>query len=398
MGGDHRSHGLVKEFPTAGDTVVRYCQGGSPGMYRALDLRGRVQIADGYEERRHLNPVHEMVKAPMLLGYPNLFASRALDITNDGLDEMLTDADVALVREPWQMPHVLANVDDETPVVYSSHNVETERFRDIDQPLFSKRVIRRVDELERQAVDGADAIICTSDRDARVYRNKYDPDGPIIVAPNGTYEARLRAHRPDRAITRRLRREYDIPPETIVGLFMGSNYRPNVEAAEAAVDVTRDLSDDTLPFHLLVVGSVGRGLKSSDLPSNVTLTGYVEEGFEAHFDTADIALNPMVSGGGTNIKLIDYFARSLPVVSTPFGARGLDVTDSENIRLAELSDFAEAIEALGTDEGERQRLGQAGRELAADRYTWEAASRKVREGLHEHFGPFRTGEKIHSVT
>jgi len=128
MGGDHRTHGLMKEFPEFGDSVVRYCQGGSPAMYKSLDLRRHVTITDGYEERRHLHPIHELPKAPMLLGYPNLFASTALRLASDGLDTMLSDADVVVVREPWQMAYVLTNVPTDTPVVYSSHNVETERF------------------------------------------------------------------------------------------------------------------------------------------------------------------------------------------------------------------------------------------------------------------------------
>jgi len=56
-------HGLVKEFPEAGDTVVRYCQGGSPAMYRPLDFHRHFRISDGYDEYRHPHPFPEAVKA-----------------------------------------------------------------------------------------------------------------------------------------------------------------------------------------------------------------------------------------------------------------------------------------------------------------------------------------------
>ncbi|MFC7166106.1 glycosyltransferase [Halospeciosus flavus] len=298
MGGDHRTHGLVKEFPVEGDTVVRYCQGGSPAMYKSLDLRRRVQITDGYEERRHLHPLHEVIKAPMLLGYPNLLASHALRLASDGLDEMLADADVVLAREPWQTPYILDHTTEETPVVFSSHNVETERFGDIHQPLFDEHVEARVDTLERRSVEESDAIICTSDRDARVYREQYDPGGPIIVAPNGTYESALREHRPNSDGAIQVRERYDIPSTATVCLFMGSNYKPNVEAAEATVDVARRMQGAQPQVHFLIMGSVGNALDESSLPEHVTTTGYVEANFEAHFDAADIALNPMLSGGG----------------------------------------------------------------------------------------------------
>ncbi|SDY77777.1 glycosyltransferase family 4 protein [Halopenitus persicus] len=388
MGGDHRTHGLVKEFPGDGHTVQRYCQGGSPAMYKSLDLRRHVRIADGYDEHRHLNPLHEAMKAPMLLGYPNLLAHRSLRIANDGIDAMFEDADVVLAREPWQMPYVLDHVPASTPIIFSSHNVETERFGDIEQPVLTERVEREVDRLERRSVEETDAIVCTSEHDAEVYRERYDPSGPILVAPNGTYEDSLRSHRPDSDVAECIRQRYGIASDAIVSLFMGSNYRPNVEAAEAVVDMAHELADADFDAQFLVLGSVGNALDRPSLPDNLTTTGYVEAEFEAHFDAADIALNPMLSGGGTNIKLIDYFARSLPVVSTRFGARGLDGTAGEELLVADIDNFPERITALAEDPGRRRRVGDAGRRLAADRYTWEASSRALREFVVEEFGPF----------
>ncbi|WP_230455251.1 glycosyltransferase [Halorubrum sp. BV1] len=388
MGGDHRTHGLMKEFPELSDSVIRYCQGGTPAMYRSLDLRRHVTIADGYEERRHLHPIHEFPKAPMLLGYPNLFASTSLRLASDGLDTILNDADVVVVREPWQLPYVLDHAKPDAPVVYSSHNVETERFGDIDQPMCADRVAKRVDTLERRAVEETDAVICTGNRDADVYRDRYDPGGPMIVAPNGAYEDDVREHRPDSDGARRVRRKYDIADDATVSLFMGSNYRPNVEAAEAVVDIARNMTERDADFEFLILGDVGSALDDRHLPQNVTTTGYVEEDFESHFDAADVALNPMVSGGGTNIKLIEYFARSLPVISTPFGVRGIEVRDHEHVVVAERETTADEIEELGTDTDRRKRLGNAARLLTEEQYTWEASSRTVRSRLHELFGPF----------
>lgn len=354
-------------------------------MYRSFDLRRWVTIADGYKERRHLHPIHELPKALMLLGYPNLFASQSLRLAKDGLNEMLADADVVVVREPWQLPYILDHAKPDAPVVYSSHNVETERFGDIDQPLFADRVRKRVAALERRAVEETDATICTGERDANVYRDRYDSGGPIIVAPNGAYEDDLREHRPDSQDARRVRRKYDISQDATVSLFMGSNYRPNVEAAEVVVEVARDFHGRNDGFHFLVLGDVGNTLDDRDLPPNVTTTGYVEEDFEAHFDAADIALNPMLSGGGTNIKQIEYFARSLPVISTPFGVRGIDVRDGEEIVVADAEEMAGEIEKLAGNADLRKKIGENGRLLAAERYTWEASSRSVRTRFREVF-------------
>lgn len=388
MGGDHRTHGLMKEFPEFGDSVIRYCQGGSPAMYRSFDLRRWVTIADGYQERRHLHPIHELPKAPMLLGYPNLFASQSLRLATDGLEKMLADADVIVVREPWQLPYILDQVNPDVPVVYSSHNVETERFGDIDQPLFADRVRKRVAALERRAIEETDATICTGERDANVYRDRYDPGGPIIIAPNGAYEGDLREHCPDSQDARQVRHKYEISQDSTVSLFMGSNYRPNVEAANVVVEIARDFHGRNDGFHFLILGDVGSALDNRDLPPNVTTTGYVKEDFEAHFDAADIALNPMLSGGGTNIKQIEYFARSLPVISTPFGVRGIEVRDREQIVVADVEAMPDAIEKLAESPDLREKIGENGRLLATERYTWEASSQTVRTQFYELFGSF----------
>jgi glycosyltransferase involved in cell wall biosynthesis len=37
---------------------------------------------------------------------------------------------------------------------------------------------------------------------------------------------------------------------------------------------------------------------------------------------ASVGLNPIISGAGTNLKLAEYAAAGLPIISTQFGARG----------------------------------------------------------------------------
>ena len=50
-------------------------------------------------------------------------------------------------------------------------------------------------------------------------------------------------------------------------------------------------------------------------------------GTEAALETADVAVNPMLTGSGTNLKMLDYMAAGIPVITTRVGARGLDIPD-----------------------------------------------------------------------
>lgn len=379
MGGDHRSHGLVKEFSKMGDTVFRFCQGGSPKLYKSLDLQRRVTVQEGYVEYRHFHPLHEAVKAPMLFGYPNLFAGWTLRHASDGLRGRISEADVVLVREPWQFETVDEMTPESTPIVYSSHNVETERFAEIDQPFFDDWTMERIREMEQYAVDHADAIVTTSERDAEVYRDEFGSTVPHIVAPNGTYQDAIRPHNPDADGVAELRSRYDIDGDAIVCLFMGSDYQPNVVAAEHVIEFARELSD----VEFVIIGTVGNSINSRDVPENVTITGYVEDDFEAHFDLADIALNPMTKGGGTNIKLIDYAARGLPVVSSPFGVRGIE-KELGSVVVADMETFPDSISNLASNPDQRQRIGERSRRTTSNKYTWEKTSVYLRSQLIKH--------------
>lgn len=374
-GGSHRTHGLVKEIPHIGGEVTRFCQGGSPDTYRALDFRQKVQVAENYVERRHLNPLHDLAMSPVLFGFPNVFAKYALDFADDGLDALLERSDIVLVREPWQLPVLLERSD--VPVVYSSHNVEIDRFDQIQPPLY-REVKEWVHELERIAVEESAATVCTSERDAEIYRERFDVDTPLFVLPNGTYAENLRERNPNSPLAKSLRQRYGIDHTTTVAIFVGSDYGPNVEAAKHVIQIAEEMEKTDPPVHFVIVGNVAHAI-GVDRP-NVTVTGFVEE-FEGHFDIADLALNPMTTGGGTNIKLFDYFARGVPVVSTPFGVRGIDVEDGEEAFVRELNEFPITINELSADPRVCERVGARARELASEKYTWEAISKNLYEHL-----------------
>ena len=284
--------------------------------------------------------------------------------------------DILLVREPWQFLTVYDRT--EKPIVYSSHNVEVDRFDSTMSLPFSNWALDKTRELEKKAVQNSEAVVCTSERDADRYRELFDPNTPMCVLPNGTYEEDIREHRPNSERAEKLRQKYGIGSSTTVTLFVGSNYGPNVEAGRKIFEMANRLNDDHSDIHLLIVGTVGKSMSSS--LSNMTITGFVDD-FEAHMDLADIALNPILSGGGTNIKVLDYFARSLPVITTPFGIRGIQAKDGHSVITVEIDQFTDAINSLANNPVQRKRIGEKARQLVNTMYTWEVSSRNLHDYL-----------------
>jgi glycosyltransferase involved in cell wall biosynthesis len=67
----------------------------------------------------------------------------------------------------------------------------------------------------------------------------------------------------------------------------------------------------------------------------------------------------------------------LPIVSTPFGIRGIDGTSNVDYIVAPLSDFPGAINCLIRDEGKRLNIGNNGRKLLEEKYTVQSTAKQL---------------------
>jgi len=117
------------------------------------------------------------------------------------------------------------------------------------------------------------------------------------------------------------------------------------------------------------------------LPKNLGFMGQVDdETKDVVLSTVDCAINPMAQGSGTNLKMLEYFASGVPVISSPHGARGLAVAGDTHLTLCEISDFAQALRRLKVEingPAVHERIRDA-RLLVEDRYAWPVIVRDFR--------------------
>ena len=106
------------------------------------------------------------------------------------------------------------------------------------------------------------------------------------------------------------------------------------------------------------------------LTESLTLAGYVED-IKTLIASSTISIAPLLSGGGTRLKILEAMALGTPVVSTSKGAEGLDVQDGEQILISDAPDsFAKCVISLLNDENMRAQLaGNAGM-LVQEKYNW----------------------------
>lgn len=248
------------------------------------------------------------------------------------------------------------------PLWYEAQDVEVVlKASGLPATPLGRRLLEQVRAVERAACDEAELIlVCCAEDGAALAREHGAAPGKLAVVPNGVDLSTV-AFRPP-AEREALRRRLGITEPT--ALFMGSWHAPNVAAVE---DVLR-MAAGRPEVAWLVLGSVGQVFAGRDAPRNVSFLGEVDDATkDVALACASCAINPMRTGSGTNLKMLDYFAAGAPVVSTPFGVRGLPVADGEHLTLADMDGFADAVAASG-----QPREGQvaAARRLAERDFDW----------------------------
>ncbi len=280
----------------------------------------------------------------------------------------LAENDIVLLEGPYLEPMLRELLSERRcrglpvpRVVYSAHNVEytlkSSLYRDPSEA-------ERIRCIEERCCREADLIVACSEEDAEGLRQLYGsrPLPEILLVPNGVDMERIAPLEGEER--RQLRRRMGL--ERPVALFAGSRHAPNIEALEAIVRWARELPG----IIFLIVGNVADALEE-DIPSNLFLLGELDDKSKCLFlSLADIGLNPVISGSGSNLKLIEYLAWGLCTLSTPFGTRGFDFVDGRELMVAPIEEFPVRLQELEKDFSRCGPMLQAARR-AARHYDWK---------------------------
>ncbi|MEZ4867721.1 MAG: glycosyltransferase [Caldilineaceae bacterium] len=153
-------------------------------------------------------------------------------------------------------------------------------------------------------------------------------------------------------------------------IFTGSfGYQANYDAMVWFLRDVYPLIRAKIPnVHLTITGDhAGFSLPSTE---NVTLTGFVDD-VRPFIARAWISLAPLLSGGGTRLKILEAMALGTPVVATAKGAEGLELQPGEHLLIANTPEaLAQAVIHLCQDTGLHQRLAANAYSLVSEKYDW----------------------------
>ncbi len=245
-------------------------------------------------------------------------------------------------------------------IAVGTHNAEFDRLAQTNT--LAPARIARLKRLEAALLNRADDVVVCSPRDRERLREA-GVTRPMWHVPHGVTLAAYRARPAD------LRVRYGLEGGPVLFFHGTLHYGPNREAVEF---LARTLAP-ALPrsASILIAGvSPPRELGCDGPGATVRFTGPIDD-LPEHILAADVCLCPVFAGGGTRMKLLEYFAAGKAVVSTPLGAEGLAVVHDRELVLAEREGFVAAVEQVLWDTAGRRRLGTAARRWAAG-YDWRA--------------------------
>jgi len=304
-----------------------------------------------------------------------LLGHLSADLINGAVDKV-KDSDIVIFSHPWMFPFVAPYIDERKQLlVYDSQNFEGAlRVKLLDnQNPKTLEVINEAVRCECELCRAAHLVFACSEEDKNSFVDIYGIDrNKVIIVPNGVFSEQVKSVENTKE-KEQLRKKLGIAKPALC--FIGSSYFPNEEAARLIIETA-----DCLPeYQFILIGGVSESLKDIDISKheNVIITGFVDEKEKIQYlQASDAAVNPMLSGSGTNIKMFDFMAAGLPIITTKIGARGIKNTENclYDVCGETKEELSKSIKILIGNENKMSLLAKTGRKEACEKYSWEQIS------------------------
>jgi glycosyltransferase involved in cell wall biosynthesis len=117
----------------------------------------------------------------------------------------------------------------------------------------------------------------------------------------------------------------------------------------------------------------------ADIDKSIRLLGYVKSPLP-YMQGASVFVVPVLSGGGTRLKVLEAMAVGKPVVTTTIGCEGINGMNEKHYIIAdEPQDFVEATLRLLRNDSLRTLIGSNARKLVEDNYDYDSICNKLNQ-------------------
>ncbi len=309
----------------------------------------------------------------------NLFDQKLESVLDAARPDVVEVEGLEMAQYGLQAKHLAAN--DAPLLVYDAHNAEyllQQRIFESDSrrprrwlgAFYSLIQWRKLRRYEAVVCRRADRVIACSRADADALA-RLVPALKAIVVPNGVdtqyYQPGIVSPAP-------------LGAEALV--FTGKmDFRPNVDAVLWFCSRVLPAVLEASPgAHFYIVGRDphARLMPLGNMPG-VTVTGFVDDP-RPYIAAAAVYVVPLLTGGGTRLKVLEAMAMGRAVVSTTLGCEGIHATPGRDVVLVDRADdFAAQVLALLKDDAQRRQLGGAARAFVERHFGWPMVTRSLEQ-------------------
>lgn len=211
-----------------------------------------------------------------------------------------------------------------------------------------------------------DLVTLVSPVDAAVMK-RICPSARVAVVPNGVDFEYFK------------RSSYDSGKPVL--MFSGvMDYEPNVTAVKYfCSSIFARIREEFPEAEFMIVGRDPRSdvAQLARKEPGVTVTGFVDD-IRKSFDESLIYVAPLKSGAGMKNKILEAWAMEKPVVATSMSCDGINVSNGEDILIADKpAQFAEHVIELIRNDELRNNLTANARKKIVEQYGWDVHAEKL---------------------
>ncbi|WP_144368021.1 glycosyltransferase [Palaeococcus pacificus] len=275
---------------------------------------------------------------------------------------------IILISQPWGIFSTYLVVKKifglNSSIIQDSHNVESEYAKIIIKDNNIPKVIKlfyliTIGFIEKLSLNYADYILAISHKNKKTFIEKYRaiPEKIVVIPPLVNVEKRPKVKKSKEN------------KHQVWAVFHGI-YR-TVQNREAIDIIKNRLTREFRKYKNFQFIIFGKGVPKMNNGTLISL-GFIEDIYSV-LRECDIAVVPLVSGEGVKLKVLDYMAVGLPIVTTKKGAEGLELVSGKHAIIVDdvNEEFIKAIEYLIENPKIRRKLGYNARKIAEKKYEWK---------------------------
>jgi hypothetical protein len=344
-GGQVRSIGIASALARIGHSVHIFSTAGRRDDYRGVNLfRGVTMercVEPRLKESTYLGLPFGILQAlGRRLDFPRVWQHYLLarGVVPKALKQALQEADIVLSDLPYCPP--IPGPWRKKPWYLISHNLEHKLLEQGNAR--ERRFANWMRGVEGTAPRTYTDILTCAEDDRAFFKDHDLHSRLALPMVRCGVDPQLYAFPPEMRL--RMRAELGLGDEDWLLIFSASNFGPNYEAfreiKEFCLAEAEFLARNRV--YILVVGSVS---SEAYRRGALIVTGRVPE-IAPYFAASDAGVNLVTRGSGSNVKLFEYLASRLPVISTVFGVRGTELTASADYLPCDRNDLRQVIQHL----------------------------------------------------